>query len=145
MIIEPNKFGSLDINDIKQLEAENEISFPSDYIDFLKDYNGGRPKKTYLKETKNDINWFFGFFIEPRWASFYYALDVFTDRIPSWYIPIARMEGGNLLIMSLFEDNHGFIAHWDHENEAKKGKASQYYDNLIFVANSFSDLLSKLK
>lgn len=145
MIVEPNKFGKADIDDIKQLEGENEISFPKEYFDFLNKYNGGRPQKTYIKEVKNDVNWFFGLYEEPAWASFYYALDTFVDRIPSWYIPIARMEGGDLLIMSLYEENLGVIAYWEHEKEAKKGKASQYFDNLTMVANSFSELLKKLE
>lgn len=145
MIVEPNKFGKFRRDALIEFENHNEITLPQDYKDFIETYNGGEPLKKRLNTVKNDISWFFSFLDEPSWASFFNAIDVFFDRIPSWYIPIARMEGGDLLIMSVYIDNLGLIANWDHENEANEGEASQYFENLKLVANSFTELLSKLE
>ena len=144
MIIEPNKFGKLDINVLEDFESKNDIQLTNDYAEFLKTYNGGKPHKRYLKNVKNDVSWFFSIVDEPTWASLFQAIEVFHKRIPSWYMPIARMEGGDLLIMSLYKDNYGVIAYWNHEKEARKGKASQYFDNLTPVADSFTDLITLL-
>ncbi len=145
MIREPNKYGKCEIQDLLDFQKTNKIQLPKDYVKFLEVYNGGKPIKKNLKIIKNDINWFLSVVEKPNWASLMNAIGTFFDRIPSWYFPIARMEGGNLLIMSLYEENYGMIANWDHENEAEEGEASQYFDNLTLVASSFSELLSKLE
>lgn len=68
---------------------------------------------------------------------------MFRKRIPSWYFPIANDSGGNLYLMSLYQENHGLIAFWRHEEETT-GDADQYFDNMSIVATSFSEFLDHI-
>jgi hypothetical protein len=142
-ILESNKFGQIEIKDIAQFETHNNISLPQDYKDFLLRHNGGRPKPNIVPSIKSDVQWIYGMVDEPYYASISQHIDMFHKRIPSWYFPIANDSGGNLYLMSLYQENHGLIAFWNHEGETG-GDADQYFDNMTIVANSFSDFLNEL-
>jgi hypothetical protein len=139
-----NPFGSINSADIIEFEETNETVLPDDYKGFLLQHNGGRPLHSELSEFGIDVQWLFGMVEKPTWASLFNALDVYEGRIPSWYMPIGNDSGGNLYIMSLYEENKGVIAFWDHEGEAKEN-GSDYYDNLTHVANSFSEFIDLLQ
>ena len=143
MIIEANKFGQLEESDLADFEFVNGVFLPDDYKSFLRQYNGGRPIKDQVTLVNSDVQWFYGMFDEPTWGSLFNALTVFYNRIPSWYMPVACDSGGNLYIMSLFEENYGLIAFWEHENEDTVS-GHQYFDNMTFVSNSFSDFINAL-
>lgn len=143
-ILEGNKFGRINIQDIKDFESSNNLKLPDDYKEFLIEYNGGKPFPNIEPTIKSDVQWIYGMVVEPYYASLFKHLDTFAGRLPSWYFPIANDSGGNLYIMSLYEGNHGLIAFWDHEREAEQGESDQYFDNLSFVANSFTEFLNNL-
>ena len=143
-ILNGNKFGTIDLEDIKQFESHNGVTLPEDYKSFLLKYNGGKPKHALEPTVKSDIQWIYGMVAEPYYASLFQHLDMFQGRLPSWYFPIANDSGGNLYLMSLYEENRGLIAFWDHENEAEEGQADQYFENLTVVASSFTDFLNQL-
>ena len=143
-ILDGNKFGKTDLQDIRQFESHNNVLLPEDYKVFLSKYNGGQPKPAIQPKVKSDVQWIYGMVTEPYYASLFQHLDMFQGRLPSWYIPIANDSGGNLYIMSLYEENRGLIAFWDHENEAEEGQADEYFDNITFVASSFTDFLDQL-
>ena len=135
---ESKPYGPIDLADIVEFEEANEVLLPEDYKDFLLMHNGGRPEPNALPEVGTDVQWLFGMVEEPAWASLFDALDTYEGRIPAWYMPIGTDSGGNLYIMSLFEENKGVIALWWHEEEAEEN-GSEYFDNLTHVADSFSE------
>lgn len=140
-----NPYGRINSADIVEFEETNEVSLPNDYKDFLLKCNGGRPNPNLLQDHDTDVQWLFSMVEKPSWASFFHALDVYEGRIPAWYIPIGTDSGGNLYIMSLYEENKGVVALWLHEYEAKENE-TDYFDNLTHVADSFAeftDLLTK--
>lgn len=141
--LETNLFGKLTPNDLSDFESANKFELPIDYKNFLVTYNGGRPVKNHLPKPSTDVNWLYGMHEGPDWANLFWALNCYNGRLPSWYIPIGYDSAGNLFIMSMFEKNKGTIAVWDHENEAK-GDAHQYFNNMTFVANSFSEFINSL-
>lgn len=132
----PNRFGALDAKELKDFEISNDIVLPEDYKAFLMAYNGGQPIYTE-NEDHPLVKWFYGFHEGPLWSNIYHAIDVYHNRIPSWYLPIACDPFGNLFLMSLYPDNYGLVTFWDHETEAE-GDANQYFDNMRAVADSFT-------
>lgn len=141
-IEQPNEFGMVDMKEMIAFEQENEIKLPQDYKAFLIENNGGKP----VYEGNSDgilVDWFYGFHEGPAWSTIYYAIDVFHSRIPSWFFPIGCDPFGNQYLMSLYEGNYGLVAFWDHEKESK-GNASQYFDNMRIIGDSFSEFLTKL-
>lgn len=145
-ILESNLFGKIDMDDLKDFEKSNSITFPSDYREFLIEHNGGvpEPNKIRLQYSSTDVQVLFGMYKGDHYANFFKAVQVFHNRIPSWYIPIGRDSGGNLFIMSLWEENKGVVAFWSHEGEAPEGEADQYFDNLTHIADSFAEFLNNL-
>lgn len=138
-----NEFGSLDSFELKEFENENQLLIPNDYRNFLIKFNGGKPLKSVYNDNYS-VNWFFGFHNGPDWSTIYHAIDLYQNRIPSWYFPIANDPFGNLFLMSLYEENYGIIAFWDHENECD-GDSAQYFENMSLIANSFTEFITNLK
>ena len=144
IIREANKFGNLNESELSDFETSNSVSFPIDYRKFLLKYNGGRPEPNIVPQVGTDINWIYGMHQEPSWASLYYAVYVFNSRVPNWYLPIGCDSSGNQFIMSLYPENRGTMAFWKHESELKEGDAGQYFDNVSFIANSFTEFINSL-
>ncbi len=139
-----NEYGAIDEKHIVEFEKDNGVTLPNDYKEFLKEYNGGEPVNKILPKPNTTIQYVYGMVEEPSWASLFKAIDTFQNRIPSWYVPIANDDGGNLIIMNLYEESRGVIAFWDHENECE-GDADQYFENLTLVANSFTEFVNSLQ
>ncbi|HUC81845.1 MAG TPA: SMI1/KNR4 family protein [Flavisolibacter sp.] len=139
-----NQFGKVNLTDIDDFEKHNNVQLPDDYRQFLIHYNGGKPVPNIEPTIRSDVQWIYGMVVEPYYASLFQHLETFSGRIPSWYMPIANDSGGNLYVMSLYAENHGTIAFWNHENEADEGEADEYFDNMKFVAGSFTEFLNNL-
>lgn len=140
---ESNPYGPANLADIAEFEEANEVSLPDDYKKFLLEHNGGRPDPNVLSGPDTDVQWLYGMVEEPAWASLFHALDTYEGRIPAWYMPIGMDSGGNLFVMSLYEENKGVVALWWHEDEAE-GNGSEYFDNLTHVADSFTEFADLL-
>ena len=64
--------------------------------------------------------------------------------IPITTMPIATGTGGDVLLMGIGEENYGKIYYWLHEHDMSedlKVGETPSWDNVGFVANSFTDLL----
>jgi hypothetical protein len=138
-----NEFGTIQLQVIVDFEEANDIKLPEDYKQFLFEHNGGRPYPCISPVVKSDVQWIYGMVREPNYASLFWHIEIFQRRIPSWYFPIANDSGGNLYLMSLYHENFGMIAFWNHEGETD-GEADQYFDNMRIVANSFTEFLNQL-
>ncbi|MBK8492221.1 MAG: SMI1/KNR4 family protein [Saprospirales bacterium] len=109
MIEEPNEFGKLSAEKLKQFEKSNSFQLPEDYKQFLLKYNGGTPLKPYLKEKDTNISCFFGLADEPDWFSLTNVIEDLAGRIPGSFIPIADDSFGKLILKSLALENYGEI------------------------------------
>lgn len=71
------------------------------------------------------------------------ALETWAGRYPDGYVPIARCEGSNLLLMATGDEHAGRVVYWDHDGEADDGEPART-DNLTPVADSFQALIEAL-
>src|SRR5262245_27230830 len=111
IILNSCEFGSANLEAIDDFENSNQVQFPEDYKKFLIEHNGGRPEPNIIVagSFKTDVQAFLGMHDGPFHANLWQHMQVFQNRIPGWYLPIATDSGGNLFIMSLWKDNNGFI------------------------------------
>ncbi|WP_343337952.1 hypothetical protein TPELB_33380 [Terrisporobacter petrolearius] len=118
---------------VKEIEGYFNISFPQDFLDIIKNYDGGYPYPNTInidgyEEILNNI------------VSFYkndssYIINVYED-IQDFrdkrLIPIAEDPFGNIFCYRM-KNNEFDIIFWNHENNEEK-----------YICNKFSDLLDLL-
>lgn len=126
--------------------AENNISFPKEYIEFLELNNDGELESNIICDFDDcAVDYFFGTTSE-SYSDFKENLEIYKGRMPEMCIPIAEAEGGNLLCMSLDEKSYGTILWWDHEKmDVDEGETCTYsIGEMYIIANNFDELLSKI-
>ncbi len=70
----------------------------------------------------------------------------FKDRIPKDLLCFARDSGGSVYLIGIKEYNLGKIFFWDRDYEADiDAGETPNYDNIAFVANSFTEFLLALR
>lgn len=120
---------------------------PDDYRSFLLSTNGGVPEEQQVPEPSDIGIQVKGFFslgdTTSGDLSMTRALDTWADRYPDGYVPIARCEGSNLLLLSTGDEHAGRVVYWDHDGEADEGEPART-DNLTPVTDSFTALLEAL-
>jgi hypothetical protein len=136
---------------IAKLESRFARNLPSDYRSFLRHYNGGKPIPNRFDYTLPDgrtwsdgISFFLGIDHQDRYQNIFHYLRIYDERLPQEFIPIGADSGGDLIVLSLSEKNLGSIYFWDHNEEAEEDEPPTY-DNLYFVAKSFTDFLNCLR
>lgn len=126
---------------IQELEGLIGAKLPSDYVDFLRLYNGGTPEtNTFnIKDAKNDsgVNEFMD--IQEVISVKKKMQDRFLEKV----IPIAFAEGGNYVCLSFEQDKEG-VYFWDHELETDEGDPPTW-DNMFFLSDSFEGFLQMLQ
>jgi hypothetical protein len=65
------------------------------------------------------------------------------DRMPPDVLPIGLDPFGNFICLGVSGPNRGKVYWWFHEEEADEGELPGY-DNIYFVAHSFTELLDNL-
>ena|SRR5690554_5221763 len=137
-------------SEIDEAERYLQLRLPSDYRFFLLELNGGkRPSRGVLSYKEIDgrtnetlIDTFFGIGHTTK----YNIQDIYdfyesNRRISSSTLPIASDIAGNLVCFDFKKSTNGKLYFWDHELECAPNEDG----NLILLADSFSELLSKLK
>ena len=71
------------------------------------------------------------------------AQETYRNRVPAWLLPVAKAEGGNLILIALSGDDAGAVYFWDHEQEADEGEPPTT-ENLYRLADSFEDYVHQL-
>jgi hypothetical protein len=131
----------LSIEDLILLENKIDYTFPEDYRNFLIIHNGGQPERQILNvpDCENDviINIFFG--IGKPHADIQFWLNELEDDLKGAFIPIGFDPGANALLM---ERSDGNFYYWD---SARHFPCSSDEENTFWVADSFYDLLEKLR
>lgn len=137
----------LNDGDISYLRTMVSHSIPTEYIEFIKKYNGGVPDPDSFNINEiNDastINRFLGVKKEKNQdGDIFYFIKVYKDRVPSEYLPIAYDVGGNLILIRLGHDD-AKVFFWDHELESDEGKKPTI-DNIYHLSDSINEFLSGL-
>lgn len=132
---------------VHELETRLGRGLPEDYREFLLSTNGGVPQEQDLAKPAHlgiIVNGFFSLDLADSDLSMDDALTAWTGRYPDGYLPIARCEGSNLLLLDLRVASAGRVVYWDHEGEADDDEPPRD-DNLTDVADTFSELLDMLE
>lgn len=133
---------------IELFEKNNGFKLPKEYIDFLETYNGGRPEANIVKLKGCEIesfliDTFLGVNLDNN-DDIVYQFNILNKRIPKKCVPIADVEGGNVICMNLSTEKSGYIYLWDHELELLYGERITV-DNMYFVAESFTEFLCMIE
>lgn len=139
---------TLTLEDITAVEKRLQLSFPEEYKVFLLKDNGGNPTPNrflYKDHEGNDSSSLINFFhaiYEGRIDNLElkYQFLVSEGRLLNKMIPIANDPFGNLICISAEGDDMGKVYFWDHELESEEAG----YENMGFIANSFTEFLNKL-
>jgi hypothetical protein len=122
-----------------------EVRLPEQYRRFLvEEANGARPEQNLLHDDESGagVDEYLGI-DQSGDSDLVVVYETFRDRVPSWLLPVAHAPGGNLICLSLREEDRGTVWFWDHEQEAEEGDPPRE-DNLTMVAESFDEFASRL-
>lgn len=75
-------------------------------------------------------------------SDIFYFFNLYRDRVPKRYLPIAYDVGGNLILINLGSGD-AKIFFWDHELEVNEGEEPTL-ENIYYLADSINDFLSSL-
>lgn len=123
-----------------------QLSFPAEYIDFLVKYNDGEFAANIIDGFDDcSVRYFYGTTSE-AYSNLEDTYMCYLRRMPSSCVPIAELECGNLLCISIEQDSFGKIYLWDHEEmDIDENMHGPYGINeMQVVADSVPDLLSKI-
>ncbi|WP_111882793.1 SMI1/KNR4 family protein [Paracidovorax anthurii] len=122
-----------------------QFNVPKDYKEFLLENNGGIPIENVFKTISNErvVNCFLAL-MAPRGFedSIGKYLEKYKDRIPENLLPIASAGSSDLVLVGA--NGLDGVYYWDHNLESDEDDASNYYENIEKVANSFSEFLHLL-
>jgi len=161
-IIFEQDYGEIPLLDktFTDLEKKLNLKIPSQYKKFLLEVNGGVPDKSisYTKVSKEtydrsgNVETLYGqgysimVFYSVNGALYDFFEDgyhIFSDRIPSGFIPIAMADGGDIVIMGTSGAHNGKVYGWSHDEEAEVD-AQEYFDNVFLIDETFNDFLDGL-
>jgi hypothetical protein len=144
IIIKSHPAGRCSRAQVEKFEELIGAKLPSDYRDWLLEFNGGRPSPKRMEfvehgtSTGSDVHWIYGIG-SPDWADVNDSYVTFKRRIPHACLPIARDSGGNQYLLDLIA---GGIWFWNHEEGTE---SPEDRSNMSFCANSFTDFLGRLQ
>lgn len=129
---------------ILKLETIFGYKIPEEYNIHLLKFNGGRckPNIFYFKEndnlTSSDIDWFLALY-DGEFDNIFDYIEIYKDKIPSHFLPMAHDSGGNLICISCGIEDYGYIYFWNHEfNELGNNE-------IWLIEKSFNEFLKNLK
>ncbi|AFO57614.1 MULTISPECIES: SMI1/KNR4 family protein [unclassified Natrinema] len=138
--------------ELESLETALGGELPEAYREFLREYNGGKPREASFEfadpldgRSGASVNDFLGIRDDSRDIEACY--DVVEHWIPDGLCPIAEGSGGDLVLLSIREDSEGEVFYIDHELPGERpfdGSAGDYPENTTRLAESFDDFLALL-
>lgn len=136
-------YESLTLEQIEQFELGHNVRFTKQYKKFLLEFNGGFAVPNIFKisneQGESVLNVFYG--IGDMYDNLEDFLDIYDDRLPKGFIPIADDSNGNLICLGTNEYYYETIYFWDHEEEPED---SENMSNMYFLANNIYEFLDKL-
>jgi SMI1-KNR4 cell-wall len=144
-LLKSSKLSKPDDAQLDELQRSTGL-FPHDFASFLRTQNGGIPSKQNILINSREL--VISRFLacagnQQVYDSIENYLKVYASRIPEQMLPIACSPGGDLVLLSLSGESPGRIFYWFHEKESD-GDGTNYYDNVLLIADSFDDLLNRL-
>ncbi|MBZ5482364.1 SMI1/KNR4 family protein [Bacillus sp. T_4] len=138
-----------DHKDLERVEKKVGASFPEEYVNFLRKYNGGEVEDSIVKLPFEEIesfilSSFFGTRVEDI-NDILSCYDMYEGRVPKGSIPIGRDVGGNIVCLNLNRERYGYIFLWDHDIELEFEDNEMEIQDLYYVAPSFNDFLHMIK
>jgi hypothetical protein len=146
-----NPHGATSREEIAQFEARCNVSFPTEYKEFLLKSNGGTPTLNEFAipgfhGQESALNYFYGVHDGPKLTRLDWACEVHKDRIPPDLFSIATDAFGNEVCLGWKGKRRGKVYFWDHEDELdENGRGRTDYANVYLVANSLGEFLDNLK
>jgi hypothetical protein len=144
MIVIDKRNIKINMKIIETFEKEIGSKLPQEYCEFLLEYNGGIPERNIYEnqDVSISVQTFYGLGLNSI-DDIRHKIDVLQYRIPRECVPIAEIEGGDVLCIALSQKKYGEILLWQHEEELNEG----YTDNISMlkkVALTFNDFLKGL-
>ena len=126
------------------------LRFPSDYREFLLNFNGGRPDKWEFrfkgKRTYTEcVHYFLSMSDDPdiSFHVYFQRYKVDDKCLADGLIPVAFDPGGNLICLSILGEKQGGVFFWDHETETSgRGERGE---NLRVITDSFREFIDGLE
>lgn len=137
---------TFDIDRFNLFCKKNDLNFPQDYINYIKEYNDGELEENLVDGFDDiSIRYFYGTTGE-SYSDLEWNYECLLGRLPAKCVPIAEVEGGDLICMSLQPDSFGSVYYWDHDTmDVDEGDMCDYgVEELQAVASSFSELIEKI-
>ena len=132
--------------EVSEMEARAGFSLPSDYAQFLLEWNGGKPDVgefeflTFIGHKQaSAVRAFPSLDRSDHYYSAHRNLDMLHGRLPRSTIPIAEDDLGNVILLELRETGRGNIYFWDHECEGDEDP----YASLSIIAPSFTEFVKQ--
>jgi hypothetical protein len=145
-----DSYGLASAGAIARVESLASVSLPGSYKAFLRASNGGKPiPDEFLipgwSGRSSAVHRFFGIHDGPN-SNLQRKIDVYQDRLPPDFIPIANDQYGNLLTLGLAGTTRGKIYFWDHEDELDdEGLSRKDMSNMYIVADDMFAFLEHLR
>lgn len=135
--------------DLERVEKKVGASFPQEYVNFLRKYNGGEVENSIVELPLEEIesfilSSFFGTRVEDI-NDILSCYATFENRIPKGCVPIGRDVGGNIVCLNLNTEKYGAIFLWDHDIELDFDENEMDIQDLYYVASSFDEFLHMIK
>ena len=141
VFIEPSKI-NFDERALVNFENIIGVHLPKEYVDFLKKNNGGTPELNTI-ELQNEeiksfsITSFLGLDLDDI-NNLHAQFLTYRQRIQKNNIPIANVEGGNIVCLNII---NGSVLLWDHDTELLNHSIIPY-KSFLPIANSFDGFLT---
>lgn len=102
------------LDEVSKLESQYKFKFPSQYRNFLINYNGGYTPNTYFEVNgiSSDIKLFYGFGVSSELS---FSLNEMNEWIEKFLFPIAIDSFGDDILIGIAEENYGKVFFSDHE------------------------------
>jgi hypothetical protein len=130
---------------------------PDDFVEFFTCIGNSQPSVFSLVESTRKDDFVQKFFSEAVFELFnpiegslgiQDCLECYEERMPTWLISFAPDYMANNFVLSIRESDYGSVYLWlsDYEYvDEEDGQLDDYVDNLIHLADSFSEFILKMK
>lgn len=149
---------------VAEIESKISSELPHDYREFLLRQNGGRPSSnTVVEYVAFRATWVVNARLQKiagegllaylysadkssrvSWHEAYWGLVEVEQRIPLDTIPIGHDPGSNEILLGIRGISRGKVFFWLKDYASTNDDAEPTYENVGFIANSFTEFLESL-
>jgi len=136
-------------DNLVDFERELGARVPAPYREFLLQFNGACPEPNLFNfkdsDKGSDCRYILG--LNGTDHDLRHYLETHKLRLPQGLLPIAYDSVGNLICISIRQQDHGHVYFWDHSlaNSASASDNQDLADKILPVADSFDQFLFNLK